>query len=78
MLQVDEEHVMEPELEESDLGGTTQPDNIEGGQHYLSLNALNGCNGASIMHFEGQIQGIPVQILLDSGSSNNFFQPRLA
>ena len=30
------------------------------------------------MRFEGKIQGTIIQILLDSGSSNNFIQPRIA
>ena len=30
------------------------------------------------MKFSGTINGMAVQILLDSGSSNNFLQPRIA
>lgn len=30
------------------------------------------------MRFQGSIHGMPIQIYLDSGSSNNFLQPRLA
>ena len=30
------------------------------------------------MRFEGKIQGTTIQILLDSGNSDNFIQPRIA
>jgi len=30
------------------------------------------------MRFQGSIQGMPIQILIDSGSSDHFSQPRLA
>ncbi|XP_020233863.1 uncharacterized protein LOC109813966 [Cajanus cajan] len=46
--------------------------------HHLSFNALKGSNGVGTMRFQGSIQGVSVQILLDSGSSDNFLQPRLA
>lgn len=38
----------------------------------VSLAALNGTTAPSTMQFQGTIQGIPVKILLDLGSSNTF------
>ena len=38
----------------------------------VSLAALNGSAAASTMQFQGAIQGLPVKILLDSGSSHTF------
>ena len=37
-----------------------------------------GVPGVATMRFEGIINGVTVQILLDSGSSNSFMQPILA
>ena len=34
--------------------------------------------GAATMHFEGAVNGVPVQILFDSGSSDSFIQLRIA
>lgn len=46
--------------------------------HHLSYNALKGSFGLGTMRFTGTINGMVVQILLDSGSSDNFLQPRIA
>ncbi|XP_019455099.1 PREDICTED: uncharacterized protein LOC109356222 [Lupinus angustifolius] len=46
--------------------------------HHLSYNALKGANGLGTMKFTGHIHGVQLQVLLDSGSSNNFIQPRIA
>ena len=46
--------------------------------HHLSYNALKGSSGLGTMKFQGSINGLGVEILLDSGSSDNFLQPRLA
>jgi len=46
--------------------------------HHLSYNALKGSLGLGTMKFSGTISGMAVQILLDSGSSDNFLQPRIA
>ena len=51
---------------------------IEDSEHHLSLNALNGSHGLGTLRFRGQIQGMDVTVLLDSGSSDNFLQPRIA
>lgn len=47
-------------------------------EYHLSLNALHGSMGTGTMRFKGNIQGVEIQILLDSGSSDNFLQPRIA
>jgi len=46
--------------------------------HHLSYNALKGANGLGTIKFQRQIQGVNLQILLDSGNSDNFIQPRIA
>jgi len=44
----------------------------------LSYNALKGSQGVQTMRFVNTLNGMQIQILLDSGSSNNFLQPRIA
>lgn len=46
--------------------------------HHLSMNALSGSHGAGTLRFQGQILGINISVLLDSGSSENFLQPCIA
>ena len=41
-------------------------------KHHLSYNALKGSTGLGTMRFHGSTNGLTVQILLDSGSSDNF------
>ena len=50
----------------------------EESSHHLSFNALRGFLAARTMRFVGKIHGSRVQILLDSRSSDNFIQPRIA
>ena len=47
-------------------------------EHHLSFNSLNGEHSTCTLCFQGKIQGVQVQVLLDSGSSDNFLQPRIA
>ncbi|MCH94219.1 hypothetical protein A2U01_0015176, partial [Trifolium medium] len=47
-------------------------------EHHLSFNALKGAYSAGTICFQGQIQGVQIQVLIDSGSSDNFLQPRIA
>lgn len=47
-------------------------------EHHLSFNALKGGLGVGTMKFQCTNNGMQVQILLDSGSSYSFLQPRLA
>ena len=44
----------------------------------IVYNALKGSSGLGTMKFSGTINDMVVQILLDSGSSDNFLQPRIA
>ncbi|XAR59273.1 hypothetical protein NMG60_11015020 [Bertholletia excelsa] len=46
--------------------------------HHLSHNALHGASGFATLCFTGTILGHKVHVLLDSGSQDNFIQPRLA
>ena len=57
---------------------TSLTDNPQILDHHLSYNALNGSFGLGTMKFTGTINELEVQVLLDSGSSDNFLQPRLA
>lgn len=54
------------------------PDSLSAPEHHLSINALKGSNSLGTLRFHGSIHGLKLHILLDSGSSNNFLQPRLA
>ena len=45
---------------------------------HLSFNALHGAAGVATTTFEGTINGVAIQILLDNGSSDSFIQPRIA
>jgi len=47
-------------------------------EHHLSYNALKGCSGFGTLKFTSAINGLTMQVLVDSGSSDNFLQPRLA
>lgn len=46
--------------------------------HHLSLHAFQGKQGKATIRFQGTIQGLEVQILLDGGSSDCFLHPRIA
>lgn len=56
--------------------GESSPTDTDVMEHHLSFNALKGSHGEGTMRFHGDIQGVEIQILLDSGSSDNFLQPR--
>jgi hypothetical protein len=47
-------------------------------QHHLSLNAMKGNSGMGTIRFTGTIGNIPVQVLVDGGSSDTYLQPRIA
>ena len=46
--------------------------------HHLSLNALKGGLGGGTIRFVAHINTLPVKVLVDNGSSDNFLQPRVA
>ena len=46
--------------------------------HHLSLNALKGGMGVGTIRFMAYIDKLPVKVLVDGGSSDNFLQPRVA
>lgn len=78
LFQTEEEE--EPDPPPPQITPSTDPETppIVTEEHHLSLNALNGSARKGTMRFHGQIQGIAITILLDSGSSENFLQPRIA
>ncbi|XP_014489586.1 uncharacterized protein LOC106752417 [Vigna radiata var. radiata] len=51
----------------------TQVDN-----HHLSLNALKGGTGVGTIIFLAYVDKLPISVLIDGGSSDNFLQPRIA
>ena len=59
-------------------------DNVDGNaevileEHHLSLNALKGGRGVGTIRFMAYIDKLPVKVLVDGGSSDNFLQPRVA
>ncbi|WVZ24525.1 hypothetical protein V8G54_003069 [Vigna mungo] len=76
VLQVDEDEILDVQHDPlEDPGETDTPSAVE---HHLSYNALKGSSGLGTMKFKGSINGMMVQVLLNSGSSNNFLQPRIA
>nr|KYP39590.1 Transposon Ty3-G Gag-Pol polyprotein [Cajanus cajan] len=72
LLQVEDEEELE---ETTNVDSTALEDELE---HHLSFNALKGVATVGTMRFTGSIAGKEVHILLDSGSSDNFLQPKLA
>ncbi|XP_019425047.1 PREDICTED: uncharacterized protein LOC109333920 [Lupinus angustifolius] len=45
--------------------------------HHLSLNALKGGLGIGTIRFVAHIDKLPITVLIDGGSSDNFLQPRI-
>lgn len=79
LLQADDEDIVTSEegLLDSPVDATDEEtQNTQ--DHHLSFNALNGSAGVGTLQFLGHIQGKPVQVLIDSGISDNFLQPRIA
>lgn len=76
LLLGDDEDTFTPELEPPDA--PTNDISLTAHEHHLSFNALKGSHGLGTLRFQGSIQGIKLQIPLDSGSSDNFLQPRIA
>jgi len=72
---VEEENILvEPEPPDNNQ----QPNPINSLEHHLSFNALRGSSIVGTMWFKGSINGTIIQVLLDSGSFDNFLQPQLA
>jgi len=69
LLSTEDNNIIAPEPPDP----VTQSETLE---HHLSFNALKG--SSTVGSFKGSINGIILQVLLDSGSSDNFIQPRLA
>ncbi|KAE8712615.1 cytokinin riboside 5'-monophosphate phosphoribohydrolase LOG3 isoform X1 [Hibiscus syriacus] len=44
----------------------------------ISMNAINGCIGHNTLRIQGTIQGRPLSILIDSGSTHSFLTPQWA
>ena len=69
-----EEDPSETPLVDSTLAEVPVQDNPS----HLSLHAFRGSSSRATIYFRGFIEGKPVRVLLDGGSSNSFIQPRLA
>nr|KYP33504.1 hypothetical protein KK1_045645 [Cajanus cajan] len=77
LLQLQDEDYGELQPEPPDIEHSTKLHLSQ--EHHLSYyNALKGAFGLGTMKFQGSVNGIIVQVLLNSGSSDNFLQPRIA
>nr|KYP54675.1 hypothetical protein KK1_000870 [Cajanus cajan]KYP54677.1 hypothetical protein KK1_000872 [Cajanus cajan] len=76
-LQLDEtsneEEPSSPDTGQSIIFEETTVDN-----HHLSLNALKGGTGVGTIRFLAYVDTLPISVLIDGGSSDNFLQPRIA
>jgi hypothetical protein len=77
-LQLEDPNSSEHENDDQTSPTTETPHSVSEQDLHLSLNALNDSKNVGTLRFTGSIAGSPVQILIDGGSSDNFFQPRLA
>ncbi|MCH91586.1 hypothetical protein A2U01_0012513 [Trifolium medium] len=73
-------NIMLLQVEEYDNEHEEETENQEAKQLelHLSFNALKGATGVGTIKFTGYIGNMPIQILVDGGSSDNFLQPRIA
>nr|KYP46388.1 hypothetical protein KK1_032037 [Cajanus cajan] len=76
LLQLEQDDINEPEPDPPDILGANSTLSLQ--QPHLSYNALKGSSCLGTMKFQGSINGLLVQVLLDSGSSDNFLQPQIA
>ncbi|KAG9444941.1 hypothetical protein H6P81_016281 [Aristolochia fimbriata] len=72
--------IEEPPTTVVDTSTLTEPHQIDEvqAQSAISYNAMAGGVSPNTLRFIGQIQGKPVQVLLDGGSTHNFIQSRAA
>jgi len=78
ILHMDDEEI---ELEETSSLPDSPPGDpgpTETAVMHLSLHAMQGDLGAGTIKVLATIQGHPVQVLIDGGSSDNFLHPRVA
>lgn len=78
LLQLDD---ADPESEDhtiEDLSHSPIDESHEDSDHHLSLNSINGFSSVGTLWFTGCVNGLEVQVLVDGGRTDNFFQPRLA
>jgi len=76
-------HVMMLQLEETnedhqELQSELQCMDSHKEDHHLSLNALKRGLGVGTIRFQAYINQLPISVLIDGGSSDNFIQPRIA
>lgn len=76
LLQVDTDsnEVLDPDPSDDSTNDTENPHT----EHHLSFNAMKGSGGVGTLHFIGNIVGLDIHIMIDEGSSDSFFQPRIA
>jgi len=69
-----------PDLLASNEATTCVPNSntVPASDPLLSLNALKGGLSVGTIHFEDFINQLPIRVLVDGGSSDNFIQPRMA
>ncbi|MCI18570.1 hypothetical protein A2U01_0039724, partial [Trifolium medium] len=78
LLQLDDFEALDPVTEDPVAELLLSEPIVDGENHHLSLNAMNGFASVGTIRFQGYINGHPVQVLVDGGSTDNFLQPRVA
>jgi len=56
----------------------TNTELVKSEDHHLSLNALKGGLGVGTIKFIAHVGTLPITVLIDGGSFDNFLQPRVA
>jgi len=77
LLQLEEDEDFKLERDPPDEDNIHQIQSREQ-EHHFSFHALKRAAGIGTMRFQGIINGVKVQVLLDSDSSDNFLQPQIA
>lgn len=71
--------IIDPDEEPTELPDSIDPDDDTVATYfYLSLQAVTGQPSPRTLKFKGSIYGLPVSVLIDTGSTHNIMQPRIA
>ncbi|MCH87619.1 hypothetical protein A2U01_0008493, partial [Trifolium medium] len=78
LLQLDDVEDLDPDPDPINTTIDILEPTVDQVNHHLSLNAMDGFSSLGTLRFQGFVHGQPIQVLIDGGSTDNFFQPRLA
>ncbi|XP_039011243.1 uncharacterized protein LOC120140328 [Hibiscus syriacus] len=74
-MMIEDESVLPSEI----LSNDPEQQNLQEGENLeISMNAITGCIGHNTLRIQGTIQGRPLNILIDSGSTYSFLTPQWA